>query len=270
MSYLKLLQSYKEKLSIQLQQKNFLKERYAVQGYISNKTIDGRKYKYLQYHTKDGELVSIYLNDTVSDLYETAVKRRQKIEHRINQIKNDLDLFSGVPLEKEVGSDILKGNIRNFRLLNNAIGISEEFHILFRLIPKTNPGEYEITATYKKRQYSAPMIYVNERYISNIGNYVKAAGIIIDETIRKDIKIIPKINTLYGTTLYGIKYTAQNLKNVFMVKFKYNKETIKIEYKPDKDPSYMLKHIYKTEISQMIDDYCNRRMTEDAIRRIYG
>lgn len=270
MSYLKILQTYKEKLIIQIQQKNYLKKRYAIQGYISNKTIGSRKYRYLQYHNKDGELVSIYLNDINGSLYHFAKKNRQKLEQRIDRIKSDLDLLSGVPLSKEVNAGILKGNIRGFRLLNNALGISEEFHTIYKIIPQNNPGEYEITATYNKKQYSAPMIYVNERYLSNIDNYVKAAGTIIDETIRKDIRKNPNINILHGTTAYGIKYTARKLKEVFIVKFRYNKEEIKIECKADADDSYISKYLYKTRISYMIDDYCNKRMTEDALRRMYG
>ena len=270
MSYLKKLQLYKEKLTLQLRQKAYLKERYAVHGYVSRKTIDGRKYNYLQFHNADGELVSLFLNDANATIYDTAVKEVQKLEKKIEYIKQELKLFDGVPLTKEVSPELLNGNIYGFRLLNNAVGISDEFHTLFTLIPGDNLSEYKIKATYRKKEYCVPMIFVNERYLSNIGNYVKEAGIIIDETIRKDIKKIPSIRVLKGTTVYGVKYTARRIKGTYTIMFKYNGENIKLKYEPVLEESYMSKYIHKTKISEIIDSYCNNRMSEDALRRLYG
>ena len=270
MSYLMKLQLYKEKLTLQLQQKIYLKERYAVHGYISRKTINGRKYNYLQFRNIDGALVSTFLNDTNAAIYNTAVQNAQKLDKKIEYIKQELKLFDGVPLTKEISPELLNGNIYGFRLLKNAVGISEEFHTLFTLIPGDNLSEYKIKATYRKKEYCVPMIFVNERYLSNIGNYVKEAGIIIDETIRKDIKKIPSIRVLKGTTVYGVKYTAQRQNDIYTVMFKYNDEKVQIEYKPDLEESYMSRYIHKTFISEMVDDYYNKRMSEDALKKLYS
>ena len=270
MNYTKLLQMYKANLTKQLAQRTALIERYAVSGYISTKKIGRKTYKYLQYVDECGELISVYLSKENLQLYEKMLNDKLILENRIQSIKEDLSLFDKVHIQEEPDTAelMLPEEIGGFRLLNHSLGVSSGFHVLFQVIPLDNPSEYEILATYKKKLFRAPMIYVNERFIGHTKSYMDSAGIIIDEAIRKELgeDFEKRSNKIYGITRDGIKYTAVSKGVSFNVSFVFMKEKMVIEYIPEEDYPYMAEQIHRMKISRLIEKTINSKLIDIAMK----
>ena len=115
--------------------------------------MQGKKYRYLQYHNEDKELVSVYLTERIAELYKQMVEQRKREESRIEGIRKDIDLLEKVIIQESGSNKMLPEKLYGFRLLNSAVGISREYHAFFQLIPQKNKSEYEIVAFYKKREY---------------------------------------------------------------------------------------------------------------------
>ncbi|MBR1674557.1 MAG: hypothetical protein IJ703_06320 [Eubacterium sp.] len=272
MRYVYTLQKYKKRMQHQLYQKTALLDRYALKGYISKKIIDDREYKYLQYHNEVGELISVFLNDTNYELFLEASRSREQIERRIKSIAGALAMMKSVPTVDENNNDEkgISGKIYGFRLLDKSVGISNVYHVLYRIVPKEQLSVYEIVGTYKKKKYRIPMIYVNERMVGKIDEYMKYAGYAIDEAVSKDYPKEDERSTkkIHGITGDGTKYVARKVNDRYDVRFTHKQKEFKIEYKPEKEYTYLRKQIYQMHIERLVEDYINEQKLNEALRRL--
>lgn len=252
MNLLHTLQLYKSNLTRQLYQHSQLLERYSITGYISEKNINGKKYHYLQYHNEEKELISVFLTDRIGKLYKEMIKLKKKEELRIEKIKKDLKLLDGIIIKESNSNSMLPKKLYGFRLLNNAVGISRDYHAFFQIKPKKNKSEYEIVAFYKKKEYHAPMTYVNERFIGNIKQYIKTAGEIIDIEIKRELQNNKPKKKIYGKTNTGTPYKALYKKDEYDIIFQYEKEVINLTYRIYSETDYDFHQIY---IMNLIDEY---------------
>ena len=267
MNLLHTLQLYKLSLTRQLYQHSQLLERYSINGYISKKNINGKQYHYLQYHNEDKELISVFFTDRIRNLYNKMTEQKKKEELRIKKIREDLNLLDKVNIKESEPNKMLPEQLYGFRLLNNTVGISGYYHAFFQIKPKKNQSEYEIVAFYKKKEYHAPMTYVNERFIGNIKQYIKTDGEIIDLEIKRKLQDNKPKTKIYGKTESDIHYKAIYKKDSYDIFFQYEKEVINLTYQIDSETDYDFHQIY---IMNLIDEYIKNRKIDDTWRKYYG
>ncbi len=214
------LTEYKRVLKQQLTYKEMLLNKYALNGYISRKTIKGKAYNYYQYRTENGKIISCRLTEDKQALYESARVCADRLQKNINRIQNMLKYFSGVPDDGIEISQSLPFSMRRFRLLDHAVGISPSHHVLFKIIAKPSLGEYGISYTKHNKSHDVPMVYIDETAINKIPEFIHTAGLIVDRTVGITETIHTSEDTLSGVSSAGIKYTASINANGYSACFK--------------------------------------------------
>lgn len=270
MRYKTILQNQKKQIQSQLAIKNALIKKYDIDGYISHKRIGQKTYDYLQYRDNNGEIVSVYLSDEDRNIYDRALKQRNLIQCRINDLERDLELFSGVPSVSLENCKIkLPEEFEGYRMLHGAVGVSSRFHALFHIEATENLHEYIAVATYRKRKFIMPLIYVTELNISDIPVYMSDAGRVIDNAISEagfEVKEKNK-DSLKGKTSDGVVYKASKQETGYEVSFTYRSKhysfTVDIAY-PDINDD-----MRRFTFSSAIKEYVRRLDMEETLRRYY-
>ncbi len=270
MRYKNILQQQKAMLQRQLDIKKALRQKYDIDGYISHKKIGQKTYDYLQYRDYNGEIVSVYL--TVSDrkIYENALKQRKLIDARVYSLEKDLELFSGVPsLTQKECKVRLDDKYNGYRMLHGAVGVSSRYHALFRVEAKANEHEYIAIATYKKKRYSAPLIYVTELCLSDIPIYMSNAAMVIDDAIRDSGVVLKEKDraVIKGKTSDGVVYKALRQKVGYQVDFKYRGEHISFMFEPQ--ISDITDDMRRFSFSTKIKEYVKQIDMEKLTKRYY-
>lgn len=264
MRLLDILQNYKKQLSRQLYQHSCLLDRYSVNGYISEKVINGKKYQYLQYHDENKELISVFLTLRNVEIYARMLNEKHKEEERISKINEAFNLVDRIQVEDTGSASMLPERLYGFRLLNNAVGISNEYHVLYQIVPTEN--SYEIVGCYKKKEYRVPMVYVNERCVGYVKKYVKIAGEILDIEIGKDYPNNKLKKKIHGTSGNGTSFTAINNGCSYDINFQYNTESVQLSYDITND---QINDVYIIKMSNLVDEYVTERKLDEAWRKHY-
>ena len=264
MRLLETLQNYKVRLTRQLYQHSCLMERYSINGYISEKIINGKKYCYLQYLDSNKELISVFLTSRNADIYAKMLTEKAKEATRIAKIKEDLCLLDKIPIDNTDSFSMLPNKLYGFRLLNNAVGISSEYHVMYQIVPTDD--SYQIVAFYKKKKYRVPMVYVNERYIGHIKQYIRIAGEIIDIEISKDYPNNKLKKKIHGISGNGTHYTAISKGSSYDIQFQYDTEIIHLSYNTTND---LISDVYIIRMSNLVDEYITERKLDETWRKHY-
>ncbi len=224
MDYKISLTEYKHILKQQLVYKEMLLKKYSLNGYISQKIIKGKAYEYYQYRTEDGELVSIRLTNDKRTLYESSLMRATRLRKNIEKIQDVLKFFSGVPDNNIEISQVLPIYMLRFKILDHAVGISPQYHIMFEIVAEPISGEYMISYTKNGKNYTVSMVHIDGTTINMIPEYIRSAGLIVDRAIGGSKATPTHGNTLLGVSPSGIKYAAIVNTNEYTARFKLFKK----------------------------------------------
>ena len=271
MNYQIFLRDLKSQLQTQLNIKKALIIKYDIDGYISHKRIGQKVYDYLQYRDRNGEIVSVYLSEEDKDIYLKALAQREIIQQRIARLSQDIEMLSGVPTEENVEGKVrLPEKYAGFRMLHGSVGVSPRFHAMFHIEAMENKHEYRAVATYRKRKFSAPLVYVPELNISDIPIYMSDAAMVIDNAISDaGIQIKEKSkDVLKGKTREGIAYKASRQKSGYIVNFTYHGQHC--EFMIDMDYPDITDDMRRFSFSSRIKEYIRKIDMDDALRRYYG
>ncbi|WP_026661371.1 hypothetical protein [Butyrivibrio sp. AC2005] len=228
---LKTLENNKKELLIR---KQMLEEdiiKYSIPGYINIKNIRGRETFYLQFKDKYYQMISVYLSKDKLALCEYAFDKKTSLEAELKTIEEDLELLKNIPVH-------IDSNQSDKRILDDAIGLSAKYKLLFHIKKDAQPGKYFIVFYGKKKVYEIPMIYVNERYHTRISEYICSASCMVDEAADEMLKEkqTPSGNerrsSLEAQTKTGVKYSYEELDMTYLVSFYYKKKKYTIEYEP--------------------------------------
>lgn len=271
MNYQIFLRDLKSQLQTQLNIKKALIRKYDIDGYISHKRIGQKVYDYLQYRDRNGEIVSVYLSEEDKDLYLKAIAQREIIQQRIARLSQDIEMLSGVPTEENVEGKVrLPEKYAGFRMLHGSVGVSPRFHAMFHIEAMENKHEYRAVATYRKRKFSAPLVYVPELNISDIPIYMSDAAMVIDNAI-SDAGIQKRgktRNIIRGKTNEGVVYKASRRENGYMVSFTYHGQHY--DFMDDTDYTDMTDVMRRYSFSSTIKEYIRKIDMGDFLGRYYG
>ncbi len=145
MRYLNLLTKEKQHLKQQLEEKESIVKKYSIPGCISEKRINGRIYRYIQYKDSCSRIRSVCITKQFSGIMERALTSRERMGKRIASIKAGLEMLSGVPDGPLPDNPCTEARSRpGFRLLANAVGVSRVYNVLFCIVPLGERGKYRI------------------------------------------------------------------------------------------------------------------------------
>jgi hypothetical protein len=204
-------------------------------------------------------------------MYDEATKQLNLIKKNVEKIQSSLVYLSGVPDKGIMIDTRMPMTKRPCRILDNAIGISSQYHILYKIVARANPGEYEIVGTFKSHKYRLPMVYVDENEIGRIKEYQKSAGLIVDRAVKEEFT--PKQNkretTLKGVSGRGTRYSAIYRNGKYNVTFKCTGVDVSFDYDPVIDPtSDYSTDFYKMEISGCVDEIVVKNKMSKMLKEI--
>ena len=162
-------------------------------GYISGKTVYGKKRKYLQF-SLDHKLKSVYLSEAEADIIEGQLTRKKEAEDTLEQIRADLHILQDVLSSEDQRScrnDVNTSSEPLFRepSMYHAVGISPDYHQLYFWETEAIDREkhiwmYYLLIRYKRKQYRIDYGCLNEdvrHYIPLLQSY---AGWKVDDFLR--------------------------------------------------------------------------------------
>lgn len=208
-------------------------EKYSLPGYINKKCIRGKDTFYLQFKDSYYRMTSVYLSKEKLALCKYAFNNKTDYESQLEDVDSDLKLLANIQVDEVSDDEMPMG-----RILDDAMGISAKYKMLFHIKADDEQGRYTITFYGKKEIYEVPMIYVNEDYHQRISEYIKSAACIVDEAVGKMIEE-GKIHgsdtfceSSQAQTKTGVKYSYEESDLIYLVCFYYKRKKYTLEYIP--------------------------------------
>ncbi len=246
-------------------------KKYSLPGYINKKCIRGKDTFYLQFKDAYYRMTSVYLSKEKLALCEYAFNKKTFYESQLVDIESDLKLLENIQADEAAIAEMPIGT----RIVDDAIGISAKYKMLFQIKADEVIGRYTITLYGKKENYEVPMIYVNEDCHHRILDYIKSAACIVDEAVEKMIEEV-KIHTSdtfcessRAQTKTGVKYSYEELDLIYLVSFYYKRKKYTLEYTPYFCKEENKKKLEITRMGFFVEKFLDRMKFDEEVSKYH-
>ena len=257
--------SKKIDLSYKIDTLTLLLEKYNLPGTIVKKTINKKIYHYLQFRDERKQLVSIYLNNEILDIFEEALRSKEKLAKELQTYMHDISLLSKVKVSDSSQKEKDSFSVKIPQLMKGSVGISRLCHVPFYLTPTENDRNYQINYIYKRKYYQLHHVCFEASY-KDIPVNIASAGTGVDYAICSSFKNCINqdrlISCLSGETRQHNTYSCKLSNNKLIVTC--NNE-IQFEYIPQYPLTSENYFLLDMDIAGETDKFVNKYYFDKAL-----